>query len=111
MTKIFGRVRARCAHILGAAFLCSLVLAAWSATPNTDNIKLRPSAVQSQASPRRPPEVQTLESQTAPAAFDRDTTSEHTAYDGGHLIAILETPVEIRAIKVYGAAPYTLSVE
>jgi len=57
------------------------------------------------------PEVQTLEAQTAPAAFDRDSTTEHTAYDGGHLIAMLDARPRVRTIKVYGAAPYSLSVD
>jgi len=94
-----------------AGWLCAVVAMAWPATLNTDNIKLTPLVVQNQSSPTLPPEVQTLEAQTAPAAFDRDTTTEHTAYDGGHLIAVLDAPTEVRTIKVYGAAPYSFSVD
>src|SRR6266849_4608035 len=92
-----------------AVFLCVSIAGLADLSP--DNIKLTPITIQNQSSPSLPPDVQTLESQTAPAAFDRDTTSEHTAFDGGHLIALLDTPTEVRSIKVYGAAPYTLSVD
>ena len=94
-----------------AGSLCAVVAMAWPATLNNDNIRITPLVIQNQSAPTLPPEVQTLESQTAPAAFDRDTTTEHTAYDGGHLIAVLDAPTEVRTIKVFGAAPYSLSVD
>jgi RHS repeat-associated protein len=98
-------------RVVVALWLSTVVVAVWPATLSTDNVKLTPITIQNQSSPSLPPEVQTLESQTAPEAFDRDTTSEHTAYDGGHLIAILDAPTEIRTIKVFGPAPYTMSVD
>jgi len=110
-TSPAGARRSRLGRVVAAVWLCTVVAVAWPATLATDNVKLTPLVIQNQASPSLPPEVQSLESQSAPAAFDRDTTSEHTAYDGGHLVAVLDAPTEIRTVKVYGAAPYTLSVD
>src|SRR5882672_5933165 len=110
-TLLRGARHLRVERVALALWLSSAVVVVWPATLSTDNIKISPITIQNQSSPSLPPEVQTLESQTAPAAFDRDTTSEHTAFDGGHLIALLDTPTEVRSVKVYGAAPYTLSVD
>ena len=57
-----------------------------------------------------PPEVQTLETQTAPLLFDRDTRTAHVAYADQSIDAQLDQATEIRAIKLYGAAPYELTV-
>src|SRR5882672_1823972 len=110
-TLLRGARHLRVERVALALWLSSVVVVVWPATLSTDNVKVTPITIQNQSSPSLPPEVQTLESQTAPAAFDRDTTSEHTAFDGGHLVAVLDAPTEIRAIKIYGAAPYSVSVD
>ena len=92
-----------------AVFLCVSIAGLADLSP--DNVKLTPSGISVQSSPNLPPEVQAVEAQTAPHLFDRDTTTEHTAYDSSQISAVLETPSEIRGIKLYGAAPYSLSVQ
>src|SRR5262245_49649351 len=111
ITLLRGVRSLRVDRVVVALWLSTVVAVVWPATLSTDNVKLTPITIQNQSSPSLPPEVQTLEAQTAPAAFDRDTTSEHTAFDGGHLVAVLDAPTEIRAVKFYGAAPYSVSVE
>src|SRR5262245_2688995 len=111
-TLLRGVRRLHVDRVVLALWLSSVMVVVWPATLSTDNVKVTPQSIQNQSAPTLPPEVQTLEGQTAPAAFDRDTTSEHTAYaDGDHLMAILDAPTEIRAIKFYGAAPYSISVD
>ncbi|MDH5206382.1 MAG: hypothetical protein OEW36_12040, partial [Hylemonella sp.] len=58
-----------------------------------------------------PPEVQALEAQSAALLFDRDTRSEHVAYAEQSIELQLERSSDIQSLKVYGAAPYELSVQ
>jgi hypothetical protein len=106
-----ARARSRVGLVLTAVWLSSVLAIAWPAGVQIENLKITPVLIQKQSSPSLPPEVQQLEQQSAPAAFDRDTLSEHTAYADGFLVAVLDGPTEVRSIKVYGAAPYTLSVQ
>src|SRR6266852_7718186 len=103
------RITLRKIGVVIAVFLCVSIAGLADLSP--DNVKLTPSSISVQSSPNLPPEVQAVEAQTAPNLFDRDTTTEHTAYDGSQISAVLETPSEIRGIKLYGAAPYSLSVQ
>ena len=57
-----------------------------------------------------PKEVQSLETQTISLLFDRNTQTQYTAYADSSITAELEKATEIRAIKLHGAAPYTLNV-
>src|SRR5262245_5101031 len=101
----------RVGRVVAAVWLSSVLAIAWPAGLTVENLKITPVLIQKESSPQLPPEVQTLEQQSAPAAFDRDTVSEHTAYADGFLVAVLDGPTEVRSIKVYGAAPYSLSVQ
>src|SRR5512139_123634 len=76
-----------------------------------DAIKHSPLGVLVESAPALPAEVRALEQQTAPHVFDRDTTTEHTVYDASQITAQLEAATEVRDIKVFGAAPYTVSVQ
>jgi RHS repeat-associated protein len=109
-TKPAG-VRLHVGHVVAAVWLSSVLAIAWPAGLTTDTVRITPVLIQKQSAPSLPPEVQTLEAQTAPAAFDRDTVTEHTSFADGSLVAVLDGPTEVRSIKVYGAAPYGLSVQ
>jgi RHS repeat-associated protein len=96
---------------LSVAMLGFITAGVLSASPlDGDTIRLSPSNVSVESSPGLPPEAQALEAQSAANAFDRNTLSEHTAFDSSSVIARLESATEIRALKLFGAAPYILSV-
>jgi RHS repeat-associated protein len=76
-----------------------------------DVIKHGPLGVLVESAASLPAEVQALEQQTAGHVFDRDTSTEHTIYDASQITAELEAATEVSDIKVFGAAPYTLSVQ
>ena len=83
---------------------------AQAATPLSDSVKLIPSVPTVESAATLPPEVKALEAQTASHLFDRNTTTLHTAYDVSQVYAVLAGASDFRAIKIFGAAPYTLSV-
>ena len=58
-----------------------------------------------------PPEVQAQEAASAPLLFDRDTNTQHAAFAESQVQATFEVVQEVRAIKVFGAAPYVLTVK
>ncbi len=58
-----------------------------------------------------PPEVQAQEASTAPLLFDRDTTTQHVAFAVSSVQATFESSQPVSAIKVFGAAPYLLTVQ
>ena len=76
-----------------------------------DVIKHGPLGVLVGSAASLPAEVRALEQQTAAHVFDRDTTTEHTVFDASQITAQLEAATEVHDIKVFGAAPYTLSVQ
>ncbi len=101
-----------------AAALSGVVLALVGGLPlsvadtlGTDTLRLSPAITLVEPSASLPPEVQSLETQTAPLAFDRSTTSVYTAFDASRVTTQLDSATEIRSLKIFGAAPYTLSVE
>lgn len=75
------------------------------------SIRVAPVSVSVNSSSALPPEVRALEAETAPLLFDRDTTTEHIAYAEQSLELKLEKSTEIKAVKVFGPAPYELSVQ
>ena len=103
--------------ILGFGFSSLLVLVAslfwwaYAAEPLAIVIKYNPVNVQVTSSPSLPAAAQEEEARTAQLLFDRDTTTEHVAFEASQFITQLETLTAVTHIKVYGAAPYTLSVE
>jgi len=58
-----------------------------------------------------PPEVQAQEAASARLLFDRDTTSEHVAFAESSVQATFQSAQDVRAIKVFGASPYLLTVK
>src|SRR5687768_3452467 len=58
-----------------------------------------------------PPEVQAQEAASAPLLFDRDTDTQHVAFAESSVQATFESAQEVRAIKVFGPAPYLLTVK
>jgi RHS repeat-associated protein len=89
--------------ILGAAY------AAFIGLPGL--VRIAPVSIVVHSSNTLPPEVQALEAQTAPNLFDRDTTNGYVAYADDSIDLALDQPREIHAIKVYGPAPYNLTVQ
>jgi hypothetical protein len=105
----------RNARRIGAAGLLGLLgfaaiaaYAVYSTVPG--RIQVAPVSLVVHSAGALPAEVRALETATAPLLFDRDTRSAHIAYAEQRIDASLERPTEIRAIKVYGAAPYELTV-
>ncbi len=94
--------------VLAAAFVF-VARAAFVTVPGAT--RLSPIAISMQSSPVLPPEVQALEAQTVSLVLDRDTRNEFAAYDQGTIEFKLEGSTEVRALKVFGAAPYTLTVK
>jgi RHS repeat-associated protein len=73
--------------------------------------KATPSSLTVFSSSSLPPEVQAQEAASAPLLFDRDTDTQHAAFAESAVQASFDWVQEVRAIKVYGAAPYTLTVK
>jgi RHS repeat-associated protein len=97
---------------IGAVLLGMGLVALASANPlGPDSIKLSPATITVDPSSSVPPEVQALETQTGPNALDRSTLTEHTVYGSSRVIAQLNTATEVRDIRIFGAAPYAISVQ
>ena len=103
------------ARRIGAAALVALAgsaavaaYAVFSSVPG--RIQVAPVSVVVHSAATLPAEVRALEAGTAPLLFDRDTRTAHVAFADQHIDATLDRPTEIRAIKVYGPAPYELTV-
>ncbi|HJX17584.1 MAG TPA: hypothetical protein VJ437_05240, partial [Acidiferrobacterales bacterium] len=97
---------------IGVALVgCAIVLGAGADVLTSDTIRLSPVVTAVEPSAALPPEVQSLETQSAPLALDRSTQSVYTAFDASKITASLDAATDIRTLKIFGAAPYTLAVE
>jgi RHS repeat-associated protein len=99
---------------LGAA--AGVVLAVYAAVVPTGQTlpvgsKATPFSLTVFSSASLPPEVQAQEAASAPLLFDRDTNTQHVAFAESSVQADFESAQEVRAIKVFGAAPYLLTVK
>ena len=114
---IFGRIQRRIVVALSAvAAVAGAALLAYAAVvPNGETLPLGSKAIPASlavaSSASLPPEVQALEAGSAALLFDRDTLTQHVAYDVSQIEATFETAQPVTAIKVYGAAPYVLTVK
>ncbi|HEX9831726.1 MAG TPA: hypothetical protein VGA66_01340, partial [Mycobacterium sp.] len=102
--------------LLGTAGVVGLALFVSAATiPTGETLpvgsKTTPHTLTVFSSTSLPPEVQAQEAATAPYLFDRDTNTLHVAYAESQVEASFESAQEVRTIKVYGAAPYLLTVK
>src|SRR6266704_3007540 len=102
------------AGALGAA--AGVVLAVYAAVVPTGQTlplgsKATPFSLTVFSSSSLPPEVQAQEASTAPLLFDRDTTTQHVAFAVSSVQATFESSQPVSAIKVFGAAPYLLTVQ
>src|SRR3990170_610999 len=101
--------------LLGALSFASLVFVYAAVLPSGQSLpsgsKATPLSLTVFSSSSLPPEVQAQEAATAPLLFDRDTTTQHVAFAESSVQASFEAVQEVRAIKVFGAAPYTLTVK
>ena len=106
----FPMVLSGAALVAGAAFLA---YAAMVSTGDTLPVGSKPTPLTLTvfSFTSLPPEVQALEASTAPLLFDRDTVTQHVAYDVSEVEATFEAVQPVSAIKVYGAAPYLLTVK
>ncbi|MDT3706352.1 MAG: SpvB/TcaC N-terminal domain-containing protein, partial [Thiobacillus sp.] len=86
----------------------AVAYAVFSSVPG--RIQVAPVSIVVHSATALPAEVQALEAGTVPLLFDRDTRTVHVAFADQHIDATLDRPTEIRAIKVYGPAPYELTV-
>ncbi|MGF2734656.1 SpvB/TcaC N-terminal domain-containing protein [Marinobacter sp. DUT-1] len=84
---------------------------AQAATITMDSVRSSPKGWSLQSAAALPPEIQAVESATLEQAFDRDTATEYTAYDDQSFDITLEGERDVTAIRVFGAAPYTLTVQ
>lgn len=78
---------------------------------SVNTVKVPPQTVAVSSDASLPPEVQAMEAQTAAYLFDRDTNTEHTAFAASQFDTALGTARDVQAIGIFGAAPYTLSVQ
>src|SRR5207249_8083226 len=98
------------------AFAAAVIVAVYAAVVPTGQTlpagsKATPFALTVFSSPSLPPEVQAQEAASAPLLFDRDTTTQHVAFDVSSVQAAFESPQSVSAIKIFGPAPYLLSVK
>ena len=115
LTRPGKNLSSRTTRRIGAVVLLSLLgfaaIAAYAMFNSLPGrIRVAPVSIVVHSASSLPPEVQALEAQTAPLLFDRDTRSAHVAYADQRIDAKLDKATEIRAIKLYGAAPYELTV-
>ncbi|TMH38176.1 MAG: hypothetical protein E6H59_11525, partial [Betaproteobacteria bacterium] len=100
---------------LGAFAAAGLVLVYAAVVPTGQTLpagsKATPFALTVFSSPSLPPEVQAQEAATAPLLFDRDTTTQHVAFDVSSVQAAFESSQSVSAIKIFGPAPYLLTVK
>ena len=111
-----GALRARAAGLwlLGAAAMAGLVV--YAAVVPTGQVlpvgsKSTPFSLTVFSSSSLPPEVRAQEAASAPLLFDRDTTTQHVAFAQSSVQAAFEAPQEVAGVKVFGPAPYTLTVQ
>jgi len=102
--------------VLGALAAAALILVVYAAVVPTGQTlplgsKATPFSLTVFSSSSLPPEVQAQEAATAPLLFDRDTTTQHVAFAVSSVQTTFESPQAVTAVKVFGAAPYLLSVQ
>src|SRR5580765_687495 len=114
MARIKGALRARAAMLCSLA-AASLVLVYAAVVPSGQTLpggsKTTPLSLTVFSSASLPPEVQAQEAASAPLLFDRDTNTSHAAFAESSVQASFESAREVRAIRVFGAAPYLLTVK
>lgn len=79
--------------------------------PGTDLVRLAPAGVSLSADSALPDAVRRLEQDRIADAFDRDTTTSYAAYGRSTLHVDLGGKRRVGAVRVFGAAPYRLSVK
>jgi len=108
MKAITGRLSQVAIAIVVIAGL--MLVAVNAAFTEFDTYKTTPVSLSVTSSPSLPDAVKAQEAQTVALLFDRDTTTEFTAFDTAEVDTTFATLREVRAIRLYGAAPYTMSV-
>lgn len=116
LLKGLGGVRRRIGAGAGALAIAVTAFVVYAAIVPTGEVllvgsKTTPHTLTVHSAAGLPPEVQAQEAATAAFLFDRDTTTEHVAFDVSHIEAAFETPQAIRTVKVHGPAPYLLTVQ
>ncbi len=96
--------------VLTLLLLLVVSIAARATIAYNSVLRLTPLAVTVTPASNLPAQVQALESQTIGQAFDRDTTTSYTAYGVDQIQVTFEGSESIQRLRVYGAAPYQLTV-
>jgi RHS repeat-associated protein len=94
---------------MGFALVYAAVVPSGQALPSGS--KASPLSLTVFSSSSLPPEVQAQEAASAPLLFDRDTNTQHAAFAESQVQTTFDAVQEVRAIKVFGAAPYLLTVK
>lgn len=76
-----------------------------------DLVRTSPQTIAVNSSSTLPPDVQAMEAATLSQLFDRDTQTEYTAFEGQSVDVTLPEERKVTAMRVYGAAPYQLTVQ
>ena len=82
-----------------------------AALSRTDSLRLSPVQISVIPESSLPAEVKDLEVQSLALGFDRDTNTEYVAYGQSQLNLTFDTSTEIHHLKVFGAAPYDITVK
>ncbi|MBN2753625.1 MAG: hypothetical protein JXR81_02030, partial [Candidatus Goldbacteria bacterium] len=90
--------------------LSATVFAVFSAWRQKDVLRLSPAEISVTTDSGLSAELKTLETKSVSFAFDRDTTTQYTAYGASVITAAFENEQNLNFIKVFGAAPYTMTV-
>ena len=96
---------------LFVGFSAISIYAVNAAFTRTDSIRLSPVQVTVTPETGLPADVKDLEVQSLGLGFDRDTSTEYVAYGQSQLEVTLDKVSEIHTLKVFGAAPYDISVK
>lgn len=76
-----------------------------------DTLRLSPQKIQLTPDTTLPQEIQAQEQAAFRLAFDRDTNTEYTAFGNSQITLQLAQETDISQIKIYDAAPYSMSVQ
>ena len=97
-------------YLLGFGVILAIVLGVQATVQIPAQSKLTPYRLSVTSDASLPAEVQALEAETAAKVFDRNTTTEHTAFADSVLEVSFEGAQNVSGIRLYGAAPFRLTV-
>lgn len=111
MVKNGCTVAGRFVVLVGFVVVVSVGLVVNAAFNEIDSLRLSPQSFSLSPDSSLPQDVQLLEQRSSLLGFDRDTSTEYTAFGNSQITLQLHQETEVSHIKVYGAAPYEISVQ